>query len=151
MSGVLSEGSGIDALGWLFLWRGTRQLALAQRQVEDLVTALLAVNSYPITRVWEILPGLREASLCEVEKVVAMDNEEVVKRLRSAGYDRGKVTQILAPRLRALMMKAQAGALDELSIAIENRDFELASRILLPVPGVGPRVVETAWLLLRQS
>ena len=92
-------------------------------------------------------PCIREI----MEKVVAMDNAEVVRRLRSAGYDRGKVTLILAPRLRALMMKTQAGALDELSAAVENRDFELANSILLPVPGIGPRVVETAWLLLRQS
>ena len=126
-------------------------MTLAQHQLDDLITALLAVNNYPITRVWQILPALREAHLCEVEKVVAMDNAEVVRRLRSAGYDRGKVTLILAPRLRALMMKTQAGALDELSAAVENRDFELANSILLPVPGIGPRVVETAWLLLRQS
>ncbi len=109
---------------------------------------MLSVNNYPVTDAWALLPSLRAAGLFDAVLVASMEQSEIVARLKMAGYDRGKITEILAPRLQALMRAVEGGELDGVSTIVEAEDREGLRALLLPIPGVGPRVFETAWMLL---
>jgi hypothetical protein len=58
-------------------------MGLPARQVECLLMAILAVNSFSLEKAWKLLPGMRE--------------------LTSAGYDRKRLTWLFAERVKALM------------------------------------------------
>jgi len=122
-----------------------------QKHVADLVVALLAVNSYPATLAWALLPRLRAAHLLDPAEVARKEAVDLVDGLRRAGYDRGGITDIVGPRLHALMVRIRAGGLDALDAAVAADDKSAARDLLLDVPGVGPRVFETAWLLLTSD
>ena len=123
-------------------------MKISQRHLEDILLAMLSVNNYPVTDAWALLPALRTAGLFDAARVASMDQSEIVARLKMAGYDRGKITEILAPRLQALMRAAEDGVLDGVSMIVEAEDRKGLRGLLLPIPGVGPRVLETAWMLL---
>ena len=123
-------------------------MTLSQRHLEDIVLGLLSVNSYPVAASFEILPNLRSRGLLDPEKVMAMDVREVAAHLFDAGYRRGGITDIIAPRLQKLMVAIRNGDLDRLPSVVRAGNSREFSALLLPLPGVGPKVVETAWLLL---
>jgi len=50
-------------------------MALAVPQVECLLMAILAVNSYPLEKVWTLLPRMRELGLTAPARVAAMDGQ----------------------------------------------------------------------------
>lgn len=122
-----------------------------QKHIADLVVAVLAVNSYPVTRTWALLPRLRAAYLLDPARVAGSDAEGVVRGLRCAGYDRGGITDIVGPRLHSLMPHIQEGSLDALDDAVAARDEGAVRELFVNVPGIGPRVFGTAWMLLTSD
>lgn len=124
-------------------------MKLSNDQVEALVTAVLAVNQYPIEKAWDLLPTLREAGLTDPRTFAHGEIGDVTRRLATAGYDRGRLTSMLASRLQGLMNAVQDGLLDDLPEAAALGDRAAAAVILQRVKGVGPRVADSAWLLLH--
>ena len=135
------------------LQRGPEEtlVALSQKQTADLVGATLAVNNYALTAVWDLLPELRSHGLLDPPQVVKRDPGALIEALEGAGYTRGKITWIVAPRLRTLMQKIQAGTLDQLPSAVAAGNEAAATDLLTAIPGVGPRVAATAWMLLTSD
>ena len=122
---------------------------ISNEQIEAVALAVLAVNKYPIEKVWDLLPRLREARLLDPSFVTGADPGDLTVLLAKAGYDRGMLTSMLAERLRNLMAAVSAGALDQLPGAAARRDKPAAVEILRQVKGTGPQVAESAWLLLE--
>lgn len=123
-------------------------MGLTTQQFECLVVALLAVNGYSLEKVHRVLPGLRAAGLADTESAAQKDLPAVIAALTMAGYDRGRLTWLLAERLRALVAAARCGDLDALADAVERRDEETAMQMMLRVHGIGPKVARSAWMLL---
>ena len=123
---------------------------LAHDHVDALVTALLAVNAYPVDKVWAALPAMRKAGLLDHDQVVGHDLGEVTVRLAQSGYDRGMLTSLLAGRLQDLMTAIQAGKLAALPPLVQADDRAAAEALLQTVKGIGPRVANVAWQLLAQ-
>lgn len=126
-------------------------MALSPDQVADLLVAALAVNSYPVAQAWSLLPALRGEGLADPAAVVALRNEEIVERLERAGYRRGQVNFIVAPRLHELMQAIHHGRLAALPGLVTSRNEATAIELLRTVPGVGPKVSARAWQLLTTS
>ena len=76
-------------------------MSISADHLDAVVAGLLSVNNYRVEAAWELLPRLRNEGLLDVKKVVAMDSGEVARRLVTAGYNRGGITDIVAPRLQA--------------------------------------------------
>ena len=125
-------------------------MSISANHLEAVVASLLSVNNYCVEAAWELLPGLRKEGLLDPKKVVTIKTPEIAHRLVAAGYNRGGITDIVAPRLQALMSAVRNGDLGHLPGALENRNKREFSTILQRVPGVGPSVAETAWLLLAE-
>jgi hypothetical protein len=117
--------------------------------VDTLVTALLAVNKYPLDRVWKILPHLQDEGLTKPGPVASEDLGRLTIRLAAAGYDRGGLTALFAKRLQTLMKAIESGQLDDLSSAAIRSDPQALRKMLCRVPGIGPQVAQNAWVLLQ--
>lgn len=126
-------------------------MALSQKQVDDLIVALLSINKYTVTMTWNLLPRFRDAGLTNPRRVAEMDEGTLLQELKRAGYDRGKITDIIAPRLRNLMVCIRSGDLDTLPTMVGRDDEESVKAKLREINGVGPLVAATAWLLLSSS
>lgn len=119
--------------------------------VESLVTALLAVNNYSLEKVWHLLPRLREEGLTIPASVMSEDLGQLTVRLANAGYDRGRLTEMFAERLRHLMAAIGTGQLDDLLAAVTRKDADTVQKMLCEVRGIGPQVAHSAWLLLQEG
>jgi hypothetical protein len=126
-------------------------MELSQKHVEDLLVAVLSVNNYAVTKTWELLPGLRQSGLTDPMAVADMDAAAVLRRLQSAGYVRGGITDIVAPRVQTLMARVASGELDMLPGLVDAGRRDDARQVLLRLDGVGPRVAATAWMLLSST
>jgi endonuclease III-like uncharacterized protein len=119
--------------------------------VDSLVTALLAVNSYSLEKVWQVLPRLQNEGLTNPELVASEDLTRLTIRLVQAGYDRGRLTAMFAERLRHLMAAIESGELASLDSAATRKDPRAMRDILCRVRGIGPQVAQNAWALLQEG
>lgn len=124
-------------------------MKLGTDHVEALVAAVLAVNNYRVERIWTQMPGLRAGRLTDPEWVAKADLGEVVANLTASGHDRGMLAGMMAERLQTLMQAIVAGSLDGLPAALTREDRDGAVKILCSVKGIGPKVADTALMLMK--
>ena len=126
-------------------------MALSQDQIADLVIATLSAYKYSLDSAWELRGGLKTAGLCTPKVVLQKDAEAVVKALKAVGYDRGKLTAIIAPRLQSLMAAIDAGHLHSLVDDIAANDEDAFRARLEKVKGAGPMCSRIAWILMAKE
>lgn len=124
-------------------------MTLTQDQRLDLVVATLATYNYGLEKAWELRERLGAAGLDDPTRVAGRSVEEVGNALKVAGYDRGGITYIIAPRLVSLMEALGEGRLDPLATALASGDEAAFSACLTTVKGFGPKAAKTAWALVR--
>lgn len=120
---------------------------MKQETLCELVVAIMAVNNYPLERAWGLKESLEREGLLSVERLSTASHEEIYDALTRIGcqrsdYVRGLITQRLQGAARYLQKNP-----DLLEKAATVRSQEEALRLLDPLPGVGPRVVESFLLL----
>ncbi len=123
-------------------------VSINERNLEAVIAAILAVNSYGLEKSYKLLPSLRKAGLTDPATVAKADGGDVMMRLCKAGYDRGMLTEMMAGRLVHLMQVVHSGALDGLNTLVDNRAKEGTLELLCTVKGIGPKVAADAWMLL---
>jgi hypothetical protein len=115
---------------------------------EDLVVSVLSVNQYSLERTYESITGLRQQGLFNPTKLEHWDHGEVVARLKAAGCERGTfMTSLFALRLANLGALIQSKGLDSCTRIISGRDARAIEELLLPVNGIGPKVIANFFLL----
>ena len=124
-------------------------MQLTTEQRLDLTVATLATYNYGLEKAWALREALAAAGLCEPARVVGRSVEEVGNALKAAGYDRGGITYIIAPRLVSLMGAVGAGRLDPLAAAVAAGDEGAFAATLTGVKGFGPKAAKVAWALVR--
>jgi len=76
------------------------------------------------------------------------EQDEIVRRLKSAGCDRGQfMTNLFALRLAALGKMIKVKGIDACTKIISGRDTRAIEELLLPVNGIGPMVLENFYVL----
>jgi hypothetical protein len=113
-----------------------------------LVAASLTVNQYPADRAWSLLPAFRAAGLLDPAQVGPMAWDDLVGRMKAAGYDRGGFVPIVGARLAELMLAVQRGTLEGMFRAASDGDQRAFEAEVCQVKGFGPRVARTAWVAL---
>lgn len=119
------------------------------KETEVLVIAVLSVSSYSPDRAAQLVPALARERLLDVDRVADADIGEIVVSLTRAGYHRGLVNGIVAPRVIALMQAIRDGRFDDLGDLVRAGNQERAIAALRSVNGIGPHVAQVAWVLLR--
>jgi hypothetical protein len=115
---------------------------------EDLVISILSVNQYSLERTYRCLEGLREQGLFDPNKLMHWGQADIVNRLKSARCDRGLfMTNLFALRLSHLGTLIQRTGIDASTKIISSRDAKSIEALLMPVSGVGPKVIANFCLL----
>lgn len=125
------------------------QMPLSEDQRLDLVIAILAGYSYALEDAWKHKDKLRAARVADPAAVLGLDDAAVGNLLKGAGYDRGGITYIIAPRVRALMECLSNGTLDGLDATIKSQREADFSALFSRVKGVGPKTAQLAWALVK--
>ena len=126
-------------------------MGLSKAQCSELVVTALATYSYSLEKAWGLRESLQSAGLCEPAKVLKMDEQTLGNSLKTAGYDRGGITYIIAPRLLELMGAIQTGTLDALEKHLKSRDEKAFRSLLETVKGFGPTASKLAWELMSPA
>jgi|ERR1039458_7073655 endonuclease III-like uncharacterized protein len=115
---------------------------------EDLVISLLSVNQYSLEHTYRSLDGLREQGLFDPKNLVRWDQDQVADRLKSAGCNRGQfMTNLFALRLCNLGVLLETKGIDASTRIIASCDRKAIEDFLLPVNGIGPKVIANFCLL----
>lgn len=119
-----------------------QEIGMADNPWEDLVVSVLSVNNFPLERTYVFLENLRAQGLFDPENLVLWSITQIEARLRAAGFDRGAfMTNLFAQRLRHLGALIDQRGADVCFRVISGRDTTAIESLLLPVKGVGPRVI----------
>lgn len=119
---------------------------------EDLVISILSVNNYSLEHTYRFLDGLRKQGVCHPKNLMRWELEEIRRRLNAAGYDRGSFMNYqFALRLSSLGVLLENKGVDRCTAIISGGDRKAIEELLLPVNGVGPKVIANFWLLREPS
>ena len=115
---------------------------------EDLVVSILSVNSYSIEKAYALLPLLRKVGIVDPSNLGDWEFERVAAKLKAAGCDRGPfLTGLFAIRLASLGEALKAKGFRICEKIILSNDPEAIRNLLLPVNGIGPKVLENFFFL----
>ena len=116
----------------------------------DLVVSLLSVNQYSLQRTHELAGGLREQGLFDPGHLSRWEHSEVIARLKAAGCDRGTfMTGLFALRVTHVGAMIRSQGLDSCTKIISGRDAGAIENLLLPVNGIGPKVIASFFCSVR--
>lgn len=120
------------------------------RPWDDLVISILSVNQYSLERTYGSLLALREQQVTDPLSLAQWSSQEIERRLRAAGCDRGEfMTRLFAERLSALGVLVRTKGIDECDKIIAGRDARAIEALLLPVKGIGPVVLRHFYSLRK--
>lgn len=126
-------------------------VGLCEKHFISLLTALLAVKNYPVQDAAALMPAFRAVGLLDPDQVAGMHFGSLVEVMDAAGYKRGKVVEIVAPRLIRLAEATKAGELDTLPRLAEQGDEAGFIAKLSSIYGFGPVTAKNAWGLWNRS
>lgn len=115
---------------------------------EELVVSILAVNQYSLEKTYAILPLLREVGIVDPDNLASWELDEVIARLRAGGCERGSfMTSLFALRLVSLGTALKSKGIASCGEIILTNDAKAIRDLLMPVDGIGPRVLSNFFLL----
>jgi len=109
----------------------------------DLVMSILSVNNYPLDRTFALFDGLKAEGLFEPVVLAETTASGIAQKLCAAGYNRGRgMTEIFTERLLSLGCFLAEHALDDVERVLVHGSREDICKLLGPIKGVGPRVLD---------
>jgi hypothetical protein len=125
--------------------------SLSASHREALLVALLCVNHFSLEAGWALLEGLRREGLTNPVHASRLGIADAAAALERAGYRRGRINEIVAPRVVALMKAVEAGSLSQIvNLVVSRREKEFAE-LVQNIWGFGPTAAANAWLLLTPA
>jgi hypothetical protein len=114
-----------------------------------LVIAMLAVNNYPLERVWRQRSDLEKLRVFDPTFLATAEEDHIARALEDAGYQRGDyINGLLASRLKNLGHFAITLGHSRMKEVLEDRgDLSVALR---SVGGIGPVVIRN-FIALRDT
>jgi hypothetical protein len=117
---------------------------------QDLVLSILSVNSYSLEKTYSCVDSLRREGLFDPKKLAGWTQDEIARRLRRGGYNRGEyLNNLFASRLLSLGRFVEGAGVEESERILTKSDRSAIRSFLKAVNGVGPQVL-TNFSVLRQ-
>jgi len=114
----------------------------------DLVIAMLSVNNYPLDRTFALFDKLEDEGLFDPNVLASSSASEIARKLGDSGYNRGvAMTAIFTDRLLSLGELVKRGALADCQRTLQDGTRSDVKELLAQVKGVGPKVLESFFLL----
>jgi len=115
---------------------------------EDLVLSILSVNQYSLEKTYSAVEGLRREGLFEPENLISWSSEEIVAHLKQGGCGRGVfMTTLFGHRLSSLGYFLQSKGVKACEEILRSGDSSAIRELLLPINGVGPRVLQNFFVM----
>lgn len=109
----------------------------------DLLTSIFAVAGWDIPRSSTFVAEINRLENSQLQNLFNKSDDAIAKLLITAGFNRGqKVLGIMTERLHALLRGLNEDVQIKLSLAIQRGDSKEISEILLPINGIGPKVID---------
>ena len=117
----------------------------------DLLVAILAVNRWPVEKVYTLLPTLEDAGLLEPSNLAAWGIDTIKSALEKSGYTRGDfMTTLMAGRLKSLGIFVAVTGREECECLLRAEAMNSLAVFLGVVRGIGPAVLRN-YVLLREA
>lgn len=114
----------------------------------DLVIAMLSVNNYPLDRTFALFDKLEDEGLFDPNVLASSSASEIARKLDGAGYSRGvAMTAIFTERLLSLGELVKHEVLADCQRTLQRGSRSDVMDLLARVKGVGPKVLESFFLL----
>jgi len=128
----------------------TDQGPVADDLWEDLVLSMLSVNQYSLERTYSSIEGLRQQGILDPTNLMLWEPDQIAERLKAAGCNRGAfMTKLFAQRLSNLGVLVEAKGIDASTRILASSDRKAIEELLLPVSGIGPKVISNFHLLRK--
>ncbi len=115
---------------------------------EDLVVSMLSVNNWSLEKTYYFLDNLRAQGLFDPNRLGSLDQDEIVTRLRKAGYDRGTfMNNLFALRLGCLGQSVKRQGILECTNRLSGNVRPDIEVFLASVKGIGPVVIANFFFL----
>jgi len=115
---------------------------------EDLVISLLSVNQYSLEQTYRVIDTLRDQGLFNPSNLMNWNQLEIGQRMKLAGCDRGPfMTNLFAFRIVNLGDLIRSKGLADCTKIISFGNAGAVEELLLPVNGIGPKVIANFRLL----
>ncbi|TVP63094.1 MAG: hypothetical protein EA343_08985 [Nodularia sp. (in: Bacteria)] len=115
---------------------------------EDLVISILSVNQYTLSKTYLSIETMRQVGLFNPDNLIQWDSNEINEHLRQGGCERGSfMTNLFAERLAALGALIANQGISKCEQILLSRDKKLITDFLMPVKGIGPKVIQNLFLL----
>lgn len=115
---------------------------------EDLAISMLAVNQYSIEKTYPLVEGLRQVGLTDPRNLGLWEPGEIVLRLKAAGCDRGDfMNNLFSVRLSSLGVAVRQQGIEAFEQVFLEKDPATIDGLLLPINGIGPKVLRNFSLL----
>jgi hypothetical protein len=119
--------------------------------LENLISAMLSVNQYSLQKTFLLVETLRREGLFYPQNLARWTPKEIGTRLRHSGYDRGCLTWLLADRLESLGRFVESVGIEECERVLRCGKTDEVKHFLLPVKGIGPKVLANFFALRNTS
>lgn len=114
---------------------------------QDLVTSMLAVYKCSLEKVDSYADAMDTEGLFEPNKLATYSPEEITKKLDRAGYQRGELNAIFTDRLKDTGERVKNTGKKDYEKVLTSKDKQAIEKILKPIKGVGPKVIENFFTL----
>ncbi|MEA5603189.1 hypothetical protein [Nostoc sp. UHCC 0252] len=115
---------------------------------EELVISILSVNQYTLSKTYLTIESMREIGLFNPDNLKQWDINEMNQRLTQGGYERGSfMNNLFAERLAALGSLIANQGINKCEQVLLSRDKKLITDFLMPIKGIGPKVIENYFFL----
>lgn len=119
---------------------------------EDLVVSVLSVNQYTLSNTYKSLQSLEDIGLFKPENLTNWDVDKIEENLKKGGCDRGIfMTGLFAARLFALGGLLSSRGIKEVEAILLSHDKKAIEELLLPVKGIGPKVLQNFFALRKMN
>lgn len=110
---------------------------------EDLVVSILSVNQYSLSNTYKSLESLEAVGLFDPNNLASWSVDEIEAKLKQGGCDRGTfMTGLFAARIHGLGNLLSEKGIKECKAVLAGDKKKDIENLLLPVKGIGPRVLQ---------
>ena len=109
---------------------------------KDVIIAVLAVYHYSLEKVDAMAAEFDKQGLFDPKKLSEFNHEEIFSKLEFAGYKRGNINAIFTLRLLDLGAFYAKQDLKHVEKILSGKDKVEISKLLSPIKGVGPKVLD---------
>lgn len=119
---------------------------------QDLVVSILSVNQYTLSYTYKSLDSLKAVGMFEPENLMNWNIDEIEAKLKEGGCDRGGfMTHLFAERLSAVGNLLREQGVSNCEAILTSKSVKDVEKLLLPVRGIGPKVVKNFLSLTREE